>query len=249
MKISLITINRNNAKGLARTLDSIAAQLSYLPQDVRIEHILVDGNSTDNSLSKLNPDLDSLVIQAEPKGVYHAVNTGLKHVSGDIIGLLHSGDVFAKPDIFGSVAQIFLDDESVDFTWGDITIGRRLYSSKNFVPSDLLTGFAPPHPSLYIRRSASERIGFYDESYRTAADFEYFVRLFNDKTLTGKYNPAVMVHMQPGGASHSLINRLTTNNTERLRALASNGLPASRLRLLAHYKHIIKGYLCSYKKK
>ena len=249
MKISLITINRNNAPGLKRTLASIREQLPKTAEEHTLEHIIVDGMSTDGSLSVVIPELNSRTISSEPKGVYNAINVGVREATGDIIGLLHSGDVFEAPDILHSVLETFSSEKSLDFIWGDVSIGRRLYSSKDFKPGSLETGFAPPHPSLYIRKEVYASTGPYDESYITAADFEYFVRLFSNPTLRGEYLPRNMVRMQPGGMSQSFSSRLTTNNRERLRALSSHGLRASRLMLLLHYKQVLKGYLCFYRKK
>lgn len=248
MKVSIVTINRNNASGLERTARSVAAQLGRMAKDHELEYIVVDGMSTDGSLENIPDELNPVILKASPQGVYNAINVGLCRGGGDIVGLLHSGDVYADDDVARGIADFFVSRPDVDFVWGDVSIGKRMYSGRDFTPKALVTGFAPPHPSLYMRRRVLNKIGKYDETYKTAADFEYFVRLFSDTSLKGEYIPVVMVDMQPGGASQKWVNRLITNNVERLRALKSHGLPASRLKLLAHYKHIIKGYLCSWKK-
>ena len=249
MKISIITINRNNAAGLGRTLRSIARQLKTLSPERTIEHIVVDGQSTDQSLHQLLPELNSQVIIAPPKGIYNAINLGIKQSTGDIIGLLHSGDAYIDDDILQTLAEHFETNPGDDFVWGDIIIGLRQYGAANFSPRKLTIGFAPPHPSLYLRRHVIDRIGLYNETYTTAADFEYFVRLFTYRSFTGSYLPLTMVKMQPGGTSQKFLNRLWLNNTERLRALSRHGLPANRLRLLAYYPIVLKGFICSSKKK
>lgn len=245
MKISLITINRNNTDGLGRTLASIVGQLHDISPGCEIEHIVVDGESSDGSIDTNRRALDTLgsrVLNVPPRGVYNAINHGLDNSSGDVLGLLHSGDVFVSDDILSTVAATFADDPSVHYIYGDVAIGRRHYSGAGFDTSSARTGFAPPHPSLYVRREVNERLGHYDESLRIAADFEYFLRLLTDSGLKGRYMERLMVRMEPGGMSQKLSNRLWHNNTERLVALGRHGLPSSRWHLMRHYGKIIKGF-------
>ena len=249
MKISVITINRNNAQGLKRTLESISAQKKQFGDNVVLEHIIVDGESTDDSLSQLIPALESTVISTPPRGVYDAINHGISKATGDIIGLLHSGDVFAEDDTLATIVGTFEQDPSLNYLWGDITIGKRYYKGNDFTEKALKTGYAPPHPTLYMSREAVEIVGEYDVSYRVAADFEYFIRLFKSPQLKGRYTGRCLVVMEPGGLSQKLSSRLWRNNNEKLHALRHNGIPSSLWLLMARYKNIFKGFLCSSKKK
>lgn len=239
MKISLITINRNNAEGLKRTLRSVADQLPGLGKDVTLEHIIVDGKSDDGSLNFLHPELESKVETATPMGVYNAINKGIKMATGDVVGLLHSGDVFCNETVLNEVSAAFRSDKKPDFIWGDVKIGKRLISGKDYSPSELVRGNAPGHPSLYVTRETIDYIGLYDETFTIAGDFDYFVRLFNTPDLSGLYSDKVCIEMEPGGMTQSFANRVWHNNTERLRVLRKHGLPASRLKLLSHYKKVL----------
>lgn len=243
MKISLITINRNNAPGLKCTLASVADQLGNLPEGSELEHIIVDGQSTDGSLNCIREELNSLVVSASPNGVYDAINIGMKHSSGDIIGLLHSGDVFASPsslaDIIGYISQT-----DCDYIYGDVMVGSRLYKGAEMSVDGLEQGIAPPHPSLYIHRRVLNEVGFYDEKFNIAGDFDYFIRLATKKGLKGVYRPGIIVEMGHGGLSKKLINRLWYNNKERLVALRKNGLKASPFKILKHYIYIFRNILC-----
>ena len=249
MTISIITINRNNADGLARTLQSVALQLQHLPASVSLQHIIVDGMSSDNSLQTVIPELRSHVISLPPAGVYNAINAGIKAASGDIIGLLHSGDVYEQPDSLATIITQFSSQHNLDYVWGDIRIGRRLYPGNNFSLDALAHGQAPPHPTLYMRRHVHDVIGLYDESYSVAADFEYFIRLALNTDLKGLYIPEVIVRMEPGGLSQSLHNRLVVNNSEKLKALRSHGISSNYFNIFSHYKNVLKGFLCSSTKK
>lgn len=247
MKISLITINRNNNSGLRRTIRSVQAQKRFLPAGVVVQHIVVDGWSTDGSVQLVENNADIKLVTTEPKGVYDAINHGIETATGDIVGLLHSGDIFSNDSVLSKIATVFNTKEAPDFVWGDSRIGRRLYSGKDFTPDKLITGFSPPHLSLYMTAETLASVGLYDETYRTAADFDYFVRLFNNPRLHGFYSPFICIDMEPGGLSQTLSYRLWHNNRERLRSLRSNGLPASLFNIIKHYRHVIKGYLCSSK--
>ena len=249
MKISLITINRNNAKGLQRTLLSVAQQLPYIGQENKLEHIIVDGLSTDDSLSVLLPQLDSKIISLEPKGVYNALNAGIEVSTGEIIGMLHSGDTFAHSGVLAQVIKCFESKEiAPDYIWADVRIGRRYFSGEGFTPKSITAGFAPPHPSLYISRKTFQSIGLYDESFKIGGDIDYFIRLSQKPELKGYYCPEKFIEMEGGGLSQRFVSRVWVNNRERLRALRKNGISSNPFRLLCHYKQVAKGYLCSSKK-
>ena len=243
MLVSLLTINRNNAEGLRRTVESVRRQLIHLPPEHSLEYIIVDGESTDGSLENL-PQMNASVIKAEPKGIFNAINIGLAMTTGDIVGLLHSGDVYATDSALSGIIHNFECDGSLDYVWGDITIGRRLYIGMPFTQKALMQGFAPPHLSLYINRKVLEIIGMYDEQFKVAGDYDYFVRLSKQRNLKGLYLNRILVRMEPGGISQSFRNRLWNNNKERLKSLKNNGLPAHYLRILCHYRNVIKSFIC-----
>lgn len=238
MKISIITITRNNRSGLAMTLESLHNQ-SY--KDV--EHIIVDGFSTDGS-DEILANCHANVLTTKPKGVYNAINVGLKEANGQIIGLLHAGDVFADVNVLEDVAKSF-EKQRCDYLYGDIyyvngqgKVTRR-YSGASSSLAQLSHGNMPPHPSLYMTRDCCKTIGAYVENYKICGDFDMFIRLFSNELLTGYYLNRDIVAMSTGGMSATLYNRLFTNPRERLLALRRHNLPANPLRMLSHYINII----------
>lgn len=235
MKISIVTITRNNAEGLRQTLQSVYSQ-SFSD----IEHIIVDGNSNDASAAVLAEaaELGSLVVKREPRGVYDAINVGLEHAHGGVIGLLHAGDVLDNENIISTISQAFAGNEHPDFVYGDVRIGKRLYSGQRASRQSLLSGFAPPHPSLFVTAGTMRAAGPYSTEYAISGDYEMFLRLFFNDALSGHYMPLVTTLMAPGGLSAKWRNRLFVNNRERLRALRSHNLPASPLRLLKRYLYL-----------
>lgn len=243
MIISIVSIAFRCGKSLARTCESVYSQI--LPEGVELEHIIVDSGGNDDIL--LDAAMKgSRIVQTPPKGCYNAMNIGLKQCTGDIVGLLHGGDVYANEHILADIIKTF-EDTKCDFVYGDIQYINtekgnkpgRIYSGASFVPSFLEEGFAPPHPSLYMTMDTYKLIGDYKEDYLTGADFDYFLRIYApEHKLKYAYIPEIMVYMERGGISGKWINRLVVNNREKRRALSENGFKVSMMRLLGRYfKH------------
>lgn len=252
MKVSIITITRNNAAGLRRTIDSVASQRHVNT----LEHIIVDGESTDNTPEIIAAAPTHPVVTSQtPRGVYNAINAGLRLATGDIVGLLHAGDVFSDRHVLDDVCSAFRENPGTDFIFGDVHFavpgGRvaRYYSAEICSPENIPSGIYPPHPSLYMRRHVHEKVGFYDDSFISAGDFEMFIRLFCKNDFNWLYLPRDMVCMQPGGVSSTLYYRLIGNNRERLHALRQNGIKPSYIRLFPHYIHAFKSYLWRHPRK
>lgn len=236
--LSLITITRNDGPLLRVAQTSINWQSAR----GRIEHIIVD--SSDLPIIVREPQVQ--VIRMEPRGVYAALNEGLRASSGEILGMLHGNDRFFSPDVVETVLDLFDNDPELDFIFGDLvyektsthTIMRR-YDSGRFRPELLTAGFAPAHPTLFMRRRVMEKVGYYDESYRVAGDFEMWLRLFNpEHGFKWRHLPKVMVAMSHGGISSLLKNQLTVNPIEKLRALRRNNLPANFFRLFKRINYL-----------
>ncbi len=246
MKITIITITRNNARGLKYTLDSLACQIT----NADIEHIIVDGMSTDDTDAVIsNAVISPIVIKREPRGVYDAINAGIECAGGDIIGLLHAGDRFSAPDIIEHVADTFTQHPDCDFLFGDLHFENdkgktlRYYTGANASRQAIIHGFQPPHPTLYIRRETQTAVGLYRPGYRVSGDFEMFVRLFSRPELKWQYLPLDMVTMSPGGLSSTLYNRLWGHNRERMRAFRDNGIHSSYLKIMSNYLYVLKSFL------
>lgn len=243
-KISLITITRNNADGLRRTLASVSAQ-----RYGALQHIVVDGMSTDDTAAVLADVKDTQVVKAEPRGVYNAINVGLHAADGDIVGLLHAGDVFSSDYVLQRIADTFSGATAPDFVFGDVHFvdsqGRmtRYYSGENFTADSVRYGMAPPHPSLYLTAGAALRAGDYRDDFALSGDFEMFVRLTRGG-YSWRYLPLDMVTMDSGGLSSKWRHRLITHNVERMRALRLNGVKCSPLLFAVNYYYVLKSFIC-----
>lgn len=205
MKVSIVTSCFNREKTIRDAIESIIAQSYYTD----IEYIVVDGASKDNTLNIVNEYKEYIsVILSEPdKGMYEGINKGIKLATGDIVGLLHSDDLlYSKETIAGIVAKF--QETSADIVYGnglfvDSTNTKivRNWISGTYTKSKMKRGWLPLHPTVYIRRKLFDTLGFYDESFKIAADSEFLLRYFYENNLNIHYLNEYIVRMRMGGAS------------------------------------------------
>lgn len=239
VKISIITVVYNRVDTIERAIQSVRSQ-SY----PAIEHIVIDGGSTDGTLERIRSSLgNSAILVSEPDGgMYDALNKGLKLATGDVIGLLHSDDYFASDHILSEVLDEF-QHNSVEAVYGDATffasdapeIIVRRYSSAHFHPSRLGWGWMPAHTALFIRRACYLKIGGYKLDYAIAADFDFACRAFSLNRITYSYIPKVIVKMQIGGLSSAGWKSTLTLNKEVMRACRENKIHTNWVKLLSKY--------------
>ena len=251
MTISIITVALNSAATVKRTIESVLTQ-TYCD----IEYVFVDGGSKDGTLEialseqkRFNGRMK--VLRLDKSSIYEAANFGIRNSSGEIVGMLNADDMFTSQQIIDIVACNFAGNgNEVEMLYADIhyfthprtDLATRYYSAKDFSPKLLRFGFAPPHPSLYVRRSVFARYGYYHEDYKLAADFEFFVRTLWNTNLKAVYLPVDMVAMQSGGISTKWRNRLYTNWVEKRRALRENNVSSSYALLAARYLFSLKHF-------
>lgn len=199
MKISIITAVLNNAAGIAETVDSVLGQ-NY-PE---LEYIVIDGGSTDGTLAVLEsyrPRLAALVSEPD-HGIYDAMNKGISRATGDVIGIINSGDRYL-PGAFEVVEAAFGKEsralEECIF-WGDVEY-ERLGLVRGFRRGNLLRGAFAPHPSMFVPRAVYRRIGLYDDSFRLLGDYEFMYRAINVCGIRPLYVPAPIAFYREGGLS------------------------------------------------
>lgn len=228
MRISVITAVHNRALTLRQAIASVQAQDFH-----DIEHVIVDGASTDGSLeiSKEMRDPRTKLISEPDAGIYDALCKGFDRATGDVLGVMHSDDLFADDGVLSSVADAF-EDPSVDAAYGDLEYVTRddpsrvirHWRSGEFRPGKLRMGWMPPHPTLYIRRSVLARYGSFDRSYRIAADYEAILRYFKSPGFRAVYIPRVLVKMRVGGESNGRLMKVLLKSREDLRAIRHSGV-------------------------
>jgi glycosyltransferase involved in cell wall biosynthesis len=231
MKISIITVCYNSAETIGHTLQSVREQ-TY--ED--IEHIVVDGKSTDNTLAIVAAKGSHVakLVSEKDKGIYDAMNKGIALVSGDIVGFINADDFYASNTVLATVAASF-QKSGADSCYSDLcyvsqtdpTCIVRYWRSADFVPGSFEKSWCPPHPTFFVRRSVYQRLGGFDLSFRIAADFELMARYLEAARISSCYIPEVLVKMRLGGTTNRSLSNIFKQNAEIRRALSKNGLRSS----------------------
>ena len=205
MKISLITPTYNSAKTIARTIDSVEAQ-NY----PNLEYIIIDGASQDDTLNIIasyQSRINIKVVSESDKGLYDAMNKGVRLASGEIIGILNSDDLFFDDNVLNLVAESFLDNET-DIVYGDIKYFsgnidkiKRYWKTGIYSEAKLANGWIIPHPALFVRKEVYEKAGLYRDDFKIAADYEFILRILKKYQFNLRYIPKVFVKMYSGGTS------------------------------------------------
>lgn len=239
MKISVITVCYNSARTLERTLQSVAEQ-----DWSDVEHIVIDGGSSDGSAKILETFRSRLahVVSEPDHGIYDSMNKGLACAQGEIVCFLNSDDYYAGPQVLSLVAKK-MQAQDLDAVMGDVGFFHekfprrviRRYRSDRFTPARLAWGWMPAHPALFLRKRVIQRVGRFKTDYRIAGDFEFIVRAFHGRALRYEHLPGILVHMQTGGASTGGWRSKFLLNREVLRACRENGLQTHMLKILSKY--------------
>lgn len=237
-KVSIITVVFNNASTLGCCIESVASQ-SY-----PVEHIIIDGGSTDGTLDVINKHRHHLakVISEPDTGIYDAMNKGIRLASGDIIGILNSDDFYVGPHVIEKVVKRF-QVNGADAVFADLVYVNpdnlervvRYYSGAGFSPAKFAWGWMPPHPTIFLRRELYERYGMFRTDYEIAADYELTARFFTRHKIKYVYLPEITVKMRTGGVSTRSLKSNWILNREILRACGENGIKTNMAKVYSKY--------------
>jgi glycosyltransferase involved in cell wall biosynthesis len=257
MKISLITACYNSAATIRTAIESVLSQ-----RGVDVEYIVVDGGSTDGTVdiikeystrSTRSTRLTFKWISEKDRGMYDAINKGIKMATGDVVGILNADDILAEPDTLAQIAEVFSRKErigrkaegcgdaarsDVECVYADIRFVKsgdsveelrnaktvRYCSAARWKPWMFRFAAMVPHPSFYARRECFDKLGMYSLDYRICADFELVLRFLGIAKLPAAYLPKCVVVMRTGGASTAGWRSNVEINREDLRALKSHGI-------------------------
>lgn len=207
MKVSIVTSCFNRVGVVSEAIESVLAQ-DY--DD--IEYIVVDAASTDGSLDIIRSYGGRISkIKSEPDhGIYEGLNKGIRMATGDIIGILHSDDVFYANDTVSSVvAEMkrtgaeFLYGNGIFVKLSDPNYVVRDWVSGGYVRDSVKKGWLPLHTTCFVKRVVFDKVGLYDERYKIAADTDWLVRCLYVNSLRVAYLDSYVVRMRMGGASTS----------------------------------------------
>ena len=222
MKISIITVCYNAEDTIKDTLESVLKQ-TYK----NYEYLIIDGKSTDNTL-KIIKEYESQflgkmkIISEKDKGLYDAMNKGVKNATGDIIGLINSDDVLSHDRVFEKVVK---NIKGVDGVYSNLLMldehlekPYRLFKTKTVSKK---WGFAMPHPTLYLKKEVYEKCGDYNTNYKITADFDFMLRIIKGN-FKFKYVDDYFVYMRSGGKSTNGLKGYYENFKESYRCLKEN---------------------------
>lgn len=226
MKITIITVTLNSEATIENTIQSV------LKQDYKNkEYIIIDGGSEDNTIKIVNKYKNKIkkILIEKDRGVYDAINKGINLARGSIVSILHSNDIFYNPKVLSNISKRFLQEKDVKIVIGDTKYSNnsrffptRYYSANFFKKFMMIFGYSPPHPSSFIKRDVYLKCGSYKYHYKTAGDFEFFLRVLLKNKVKYKLVNKCYVLMSPGGISDRGIKSYYNSTIEILRAFREN---------------------------
>ncbi|MDC1274776.1 glycosyltransferase [Planktomarina temperata] len=248
IKVTIITAVRNREKVIGRCIDSLNNQ-TYK----NIEHILIDGSSTDNTLSiiKAKAGLRSKIVSEPDDGIYDALNKGLALASGHIVGLLHSDDIFYDQNTVANIVKAHNANPTADGTFGDVHFRVDINTSKTtrinrsveLSHHKLIRGMFPGHTSIFLKRRPHLETERYDPSFRIAGDFEYLTRLYKKHNVTLiNMNQPISI-MQLGGLSTRGLKSYFIVGSEMITALKKSQIKPAKLRILLRGAYKLRQFL------
>ncbi len=226
--VSIITCVLNNKEYIKDTILSVSKQ-DY----PNIEYIIIDGGSTDGTLEIIeeNKGRISKIISEPDRGLSDAMNKGITLAEGDIIGILHSDDVYSGNSVVTDIVKK-LSQTGANLCWGDL-----IYTSRNNLQKPIrywrsspykkglfAKGWVPAHPTLFVKKKIYEKYGKYRNDFPMAADYEWFLKILEKNKVKSCYVPKVLVKMRIGGNSNKNIKNILRGNKEIYKAWKENNL-------------------------
>lgn len=226
MRVSIITVCFNSAATIADTIRSVQRQYHH-----DIEHIIIDGLSTDNTLEIIkNTGFIGRLVSEKDNGLYDAMNKGITLATGDIVAILNSDDFYPDEEVISDVVQHF-GEKTCEAVYADLDFINmskpqkivRKWRSGSFRYEKFNFGWMPPHPTFFVKREVYKKFGMFNTGLKSAADYELILRFLYVNKVKAEYLPRVLVHMRAGGVSNrSFSNRLKAH-MEDYKAWRING--------------------------
>lgn len=228
MKISIITVCYNSEKYIRSAIESVINQ-TYND----IEYIIVDGSSKDKTVDiiKSYGNKISKFVSEPDKGIYDAMNKGLKMATGDIVAILNSDDFYIDNNVIASIVNelqmkktdsLFADLIYVEENNSDVQV--RYWKSEPFVKGAFQKGWHPAHPTFFVKNEVYKKFGYFNLDFKLAADFELMLRFLEKHQISSCYLPEAIIKMRLGGATNKNIKNIFNQNLECYRAFKINQL-------------------------
>lgn len=248
MKVSIITVSHNSAKTIEDTILSVINQNG----NFQIEYIIIDGGSIDGTLEIINKYRDriSKIISEPDKGIYDAMNKGVRFATGDIVGILNSDDYYVNNTVVESVVNEFVAKD-IDACYGDLVyVSRqdknkivRKWTAGEYNRKKLFYGWIPPHPTFFVKKEIIDKFGLFDLNFKIASDYEFMLRLISKGKIKMNYLPKALVCMRAGGYSARSVSQRIRGWRELYQAWRINNLKPPKLLFIKRPLFKIKQYL------
>ena len=250
MQVSLITCTNNSEKTIKNCCLSVYSQ-TYK----NIEHIVIDKNSQDKTISiiKQYTNKNTKIYNQKGFGIYNALNEGLKICNGNIIGILHSDDEFVDKEIISNVASKFLEKD-LDILFSNIYYTRKKninnilrdwksnleegIQSNKFLNEKIINGWMPPHPGIFFKKDLLTKIGYFDENFKISSDYDFIIRLFRDEDLKIFFLNKHTIKMRIGGISNKNIKNILIKISEDFKIMKKFKFSAIKALLFKNFSKI-----------
>jgi len=231
LKISIITVCYNSEKYIKYAIESVINQ-TY----PNIEYIIVDGASKDKTVDIIKSYGNKITkfISEPDKGIYDAMNKGIKMATGDVVAILNSDDFYINNNVISSVINE-LESKQTDCLFADLIYVDehdtdkqiRYWKSKPFVPNSFIKGWHPAHPTFIVKNEVYRKLGYFSLKYKLAADFELMLRFLEKHQISSCYFPQAIIKMRLGGATNKNLKNILNQNIECYNAFKENDLSVS----------------------
>lgn len=226
-KITIITPTFNSAKTILANLKSIKNQ-----KYKNYEHIIVDNKSSDQTINLVKKNIDKKVriILGKDKGIYDAINKGIKSAKGDIISILHSDDIYYDSQTLLRIVNVF-KSKNINIVYGNLLYTSkhdtkkiiRNWRSNNFASGMFYKGWSPPHPTFFVKKKTYYKFGLYKQKIGNSADIELMHRYLEKFQISNIHINKNLVKMRYGGKSNSRVLEIIKQNLQIIKFLNLKG--------------------------
>lgn len=214
--VSIITVCFNSSRTILDTITSVNNQTYQ-----EIEHIFIDGQSTDNSVSIIeeNAKREPRLISEKDSGLYDAMNKGIKLCRGSIVFILNSDDVFFNKNIVENIVTMFIQNPKTKIIYSNILFSenqnldkiiRKWKVSNEYKKGCFQSGWHPPHPGFVVQKEIYDKFGGFDLRFKITADFDLMLRFLEVHSVPSKFFNEYTVVLRYGGASTGIKGILKT---------------------------------------
>lgn len=190
------------------------------------------------------------VVSEKDKGLYDALNKGIGMATGEVVGMLHSDDIYADEQVLSRIANEFKKHSDTQAVYGDLVFVNRADTSKvmrtwiagEYSEDAFVQGWMPPHPTFYIKKECYDKYGVFNTSLKLSADYELMLRMIHKNKVNVRYIPQTLIKMRMGGVSNvSFFVKLKANLEDKM-AWKLNDIKPGKLTLLKKPLHKLKQY-------